>query len=89
MMSHEMPAMGQRCTVRPRPLPGETRPRRVADPASSAMLPDEGAEREFNDYWHDRYLDGSVALDWDRPKRQVPATDAAKSAAPTAPSEKA
>lgn len=78
MMPHELPALGQLVMVKPRPLHGETKPRRVPDGSRGQMLPDEGGERAFDDYWHDRYFDGSVDLTFARnyPAAPSPAVEA-------------
>lgn len=69
----ELPKIGQRVKLYPAPLPrhpdddGEPVFRRVSDGpgidgARPRFLPEAGAERPFDYYWHDRYMAGDVLL---------------------------
>ena len=59
MLSDVMPNFGQTVTVKPSPG------RRVQDGAyTRTILPPEGTDRVFDEFWHNRLMEGAVTVDW-------------------------
>ncbi len=88
-----LPELGEVVKLYPAPLPdAEPKPgkplplRRVQDGAGNyrRFLPDEGGERAFDLYWHDRLLRGDVVLHDPRAgyARAAATADAAPAASP-------